>query len=104
MDRTFIAVDVKSRRYIDSRQHHNIITLVISHDPETGRYSLWQAEHGKADIGCVEDWEPADPVGLWDVTIGGDLVDCGAEAARMLSRLLLKASGQPKHIFQNTKS
>ena len=42
-DRTFIAVDVESRRYIDSRKHHNMITLTISHDSDTGRYSLSQA-------------------------------------------------------------
>ena len=42
-DRTFMAVDVGSRRYLDARQCHKMVTLAISHDRDTGHYSLSQA-------------------------------------------------------------
>ena len=86
-----------------SRKHRKIITVTISHDSDTGLYSLRQAEHGKVEIGRAEDWEPADPVGLWDVTIGGDLVDCGAEAARMLSRVLFDADDGARLVYHKRR-
>ena len=103
-DRTFIAVDAETRRYADVRKHHKIVTVIISHDSDTGRYSLSQAEHGKVDIGRPEEWEPADAVGLWDVTVGGDLVDCGSEAARMLSRVLLHAEEGVRLVHHKSSS
>lgn len=50
-------------------------------------------------MGRAEDWVSADPVGLWDVTVGGDLVDCGAEAARMLSRVLFNAEDGARLVY-----
>ena len=42
------------------------------------------------DIGREEDWKAAEPVGIWDVTVGGDLVDCGDEAARQEDTLAFR--------------
>ena len=71
-----------------------MVTIGLDYDTSSSRYHLSQSDEGSVDIGAESDWSECGPIVLWDVTVSADaLLDCGDEAARLVSSV---AFGKPE--------
>jgi hypothetical protein len=90
---------------LHSRQHPNLLPVELTHsDDDGGKYVLNHPKHGSVAIGSEADWTAkASPVFLWDIFVGGEIVDCGDEAAEFISRIAFGEGGEGARLVYHPK-